>query len=58
MTVVNIKKQKVQKGMSKKQLIFDNYKDCLESTQLDNKIKCLKKIKLKIDNLKKVIKNS
>ena len=44
--------------MSKKQLIFDNYKDCLESTQLDNKIKCLKKIKLKIDNLKKVIKNS
>ena len=58
MTVVNIKKQKVQKGMSKKKLIFDNYKDCLESTQLDNKIKCLKKIKLKIDNLKKVIKNS
>ena len=55
---MNIKKQKVQKGMSKKKLIFDNYKDCLESTQLDNKIKCLKKIKLKIDNLKKVIKNS
>ena len=29
----------------KRKLEFENYKNCLEATQLDNKIKCFKKIK-------------
>ena len=41
-----------------KKLKFENYKNCLEATQLDNKINYLEKNKINIDNLKKVIKNS
>ena len=37
MTVVKIKKQKTQKP------IFENYKNCLEATQLENKINHLEK---------------
>ena len=37
MMVVKVKKQKAQKRChKKKQLKFENYKNCLEATQLDN----------------------
>ena len=35
--VVMIKKQKAQKVCHKKKLKFENYKNCLEATQLENK---------------------
>ena len=44
MTVVNIKKQKAEKGMIKK-LTFENYKNWLEETQCGTKISHLEKIK-------------
>ena len=34
----------------KKKLKFDNYKNCLEATQLENKINHLVKNKIKIDS--------
>ena len=57
MTVVTIKNEKEQKVCQTK-LKFENYKNCLEATQLDNEIKHLEKNKIKIDSLNKVIKNS
>ena len=44
--------------MCQRKLKFENYKNCLKATQLDNKIKYLEKNKIKIDSLKKSIKNS
>ena len=46
--VVNIKKkQKTRKKcFSKKKLKFENYKNCLEATQLENKINHIKKNKI------------
>ena len=38
----------------KRKLKFENYKNCLEATQLDNKIKHLEKNKFNIDSLKKI----
>ena len=38
MTVVKIKNQKAQRKVSLKRLILENYKNCLEAPQLDNKI--------------------
>ena len=35
-----------------------NYKNCLEATQIGNKIKYLEKNKTNIDSLKKIINNS
>ena len=43
---------------NKKKLKFENYKYSLEATQIDNKIKHLEKNKIKIDSLKKTMKNS
>ena len=37
----------------KKKLEFENYKNCLETIQLENKISYLEKKKIKIDNVKK-----
>ena len=37
---------------------FENYKNCLGATQLDNKIKYLEKKKNNIDSLKKILNNS
>ena len=37
-------------------LPIENYKNCLEATQLDNEIKYLEKNKVSIDRLKKIIK--
>ena len=36
----------------KRKLKFENYKKCLEATQLDNKIKYLDKNKINIDSVK------
>ena len=38
---------------NKKNLEFENYKNCLETIQLENKISYLEKNKIKIDNVKK-----
>ena len=37
----------------KRKLKFETYKNCLEATQLDNKIKYLEKNEINIDSLKK-----
>ena len=42
----------------KKKLKFENYKNCLEATQLENKTTIQKKMKLTQIILKKTIKNS
>ena len=48
--IVKITKQKAQKSFRKRKLKFVNYKNCLEATQLENKIK---KTKADIDSIKK-----
>ena len=40
--VVKIKEQNTKKCVLKGKLKFENYKKCLQETQLDNKIKYLK----------------
>ena len=42
----------------KKKLKFKIYNNCLEATQLKNKINYLEKNKINIDSLKKIINNS
>ena len=49
MTIVKIKKQKTQKLYHETKLKFENYKSCLEVTQLDNKINYLEKNQIDID---------
>ena len=46
MTVVKIKKQKTQKICHKKTLKFQDYKNSLEATQLENKLNHIEKLKL------------
>ena len=50
MTLVKIKKQMAQKSVSQKKLKFENNKNCLEATQLDNKIDYLGKNETDIDS--------
>ena len=46
-TLGEIRKQRAQKKcLIKRKLKFDNYKNCLEATQLENKTDHLEKIKL------------
>ena len=47
-----------KKCVIRRKLKFENYKNCLESTQLENKINCLEKNKIDIDSIKKFIKNN
>ena len=47
-----------KKCVMKRKLKFENYKNCLEATQLENKTNYLEKNQIDIDSLKKVIKNS
>ena len=42
----------------KRKLKFENCKNCLEVTKLENKMSYLEKNKISIDSLKKIIKNS
>ena len=51
------KAKDTKKCVIKRKLKFENYKNCLEATQLDNKIKYLEKNKIDIDSLKKNHKN-
>ena len=53
MMVVKIKKQKKQKKVCHKKNKFENYKNCLEATELKNKIKYLEQNEIIIDSLKK-----
>ena len=54
MTVVKIKKQKSQKKcIIKRKIKFENCKNCLEATQLENKIKYLEKNKTNVGILKR-----
>ena len=49
MTVVKIKNQKAQKSVIKRKLKFENYKNCLEATRLENKMDYLEKNKIAKD---------
>ena len=52
--MVEDKKAKgTKKCVIKRKFKFENYKNCLEGTQIDNEIKYLEKNKISIDNLKK-----
>ena len=42
-----------KKCLIKRKLNFEKFKNCLEATQLDNKINHLEKNKISIDSLKK-----
>ena len=53
MIVVKKKKQKVKKCVIKRKLKFENYKNCLEATQLENKIKYLEKNRIDKGSIKK-----
>ena len=50
MTVVEIKQQNAQKSIMKGKLKFENYKNCLEETQLENKINHLENNKIYKDS--------
>ena len=53
MMVVKIKKSKdTENCVIKKKLKFENYKNCLDATQVDNKINYFEKNKINIDSLK------
>ena len=47
-----------KKCVMKRKLKFENYKNCLEATQLENKINYLEKNKIHIDSIKEFIKNN
>ena len=49
---------KIKKYVTKRKLKFENYKNCIEETQLENKVARLEKIELTQIVLKKVIKSS
>ena len=55
---VDKKAKGTRKCIIKRKLKLDNFKNCLEATQIDNKIKYLEKNKINIDSFKKIIKNS
>ena len=53
MMVVKIKKSKdTENCVIKKKLKFENYKNCSDATQVDNKINYFEKNKINIDSLK------
>ena len=54
----NKKSKDRRKCVIKWKLNFDNYKNCLEATELENKLNYLKKIKINIDSLERIINNS
>ena len=53
MMVVKVKKAKdTENCVIKKKLKFENYKNCSDATQVDNKINYFEKNKINIDSLK------
>ena len=57
MTIVKLKKQKPKKVAKIRKLKFENYKSCLEATQLDSKIKYSEKNRINIDNIDNIKKH-
>ena len=54
-----LKKAKgTKKFIMKRKLKFENYKNCLEAIQLENKTNYLEKNKINIDSLNKIVNNS
>ena len=47
-----------KKCVIKRKLRFENYKNCLEATELENKINHLEKNKIDINSIKEFIKNN
>ena len=47
-----------KKCVIKRKLKFENYKNCVEATQLENKINYLEKNKIDINSIKEFIKNN
>ena len=59
MTLVKIKRTKgTKRCVMKRKLKFENYKSCLEVTQLSRKINHLEKNKINMHGLKTIIKSS
>ena len=54
----NKKAKGTKKCVIKRKLKFESYKNCLEATQLENKINYPEKVKIDIDRIKKIIKTS
>ena len=52
------KAKEIKKYAIKRKLKFENYKHCLEATQLENKINHLEKNEIDVVVFKKLIKNS
>ena len=52
------KSKGTKKCVIKRKLKFENYKNCLEATQPDNKMNHIEKNKININSLKNTIKNS
>ena len=52
------KAKDTKKCVIKQKLKLENYKNCLEATQHENKINCLEKKKIDIDSIKDCIKNN
>ena len=48
MTIVKLKKRDAKMSVIKRKLQFENYKNCLESTKLENKLKYIAKNKINI----------
>ena len=54
MKIVKVKKAKgTKKCAMKRKIKFENYKNCLEATQTENKTNHLEKNQIDIDSLKK-----
>ena len=49
---MQIKKQKAQKSLIKRKLKFQDFTNCLEAAQIENKINHLEQNKIDADNLK------
>ena len=52
------KAKDTKKSVSKRKIKFENYKNCVEATQLDNQIKYLERNKTGIYGITRIIKNS
>ena len=46
------KARDTKKCLIKRELKFENYKNCLEATQLENKINCIEKNESDLDSIK------
>ena len=58
MMAVKIKKKRWKNVCHKKKLKFDDYKTCLEETEIENKINHLEKHKIFIDSLNEFLKQN